>query len=256
MRQLVHVIGIAVLSLAALRAQAADHQVSVGGASVRFDPPDITINVGDTVTWVSTSAQAHNVHANDNSFRCAAGCDGNGGNGNPRIGPWSATVAFPHAGIYGYRCDPHANYGMLGVVRVVEGGGGGGTQHVPITSGFTGAWYDPAQSGHGIFIEVLPGNQMLAWWFTFNPDGTQQAWFGNVGAIDGDTATIDALQAEGGRWIPNFDPANVTQEPWGRLTFQFTDCNHGEVTFSTSGPYGNGHMDLVRITQPAGLECH
>jgi hypothetical protein len=127
---------------------------------------------------------------------------------------------------------------------------------VPITSGFTGAWYDPEQSGHGIFIEVLPGNQMLAWWFTFNPDGTEQAWFGNVGAIDGDTAIVDALQAEGGRWIPNFNPANVTQAPWGRLTFQFTDCNHGEVTFSTPGPYGNGRMDLVRITQPAGLECH
>jgi len=257
MQKVVHGIGIAVLALAAIHVQAADHQVSVGGASVRFDPADITINVGDTVTWVSSSAQSHNVHANDDSFRCAAGCDGQGGNGNPRIGPWSATVAFPHAGVYGYRCDPHANYGMVGVVRVVEGGGGGGTPaHVPITSGFTGAWYDPEQSGHGIFIEVLPGNQMLAWWFTFNPEGTQQAWFGNVGAIDGDTATIDALQALGGRWIPNFDPANVTQQAWGRLTFQFTDCNHGEVTFSTPGTYGNGHMDLVRITQPAGLECH
>jgi len=257
MQKVVHGIGIAVLALAAIHVQAADHQVSVGGASVRFDPADITINVGDTVTWVSSSAQSHNVHANDDSFRCAAGCDGQGGSGNPRIGPWSATVAFPHAGVYGYRCDPHANYGMVGVVRVVEGGGGGGTPaHVPITSGFTGAWYDPEQSGHGIFIEVLPGNQMLAWWFTFNPEGTQQAWFGNVGAIDGDTATIDALQALGGRWIPNFDPANVTQQAWGRLTFQFTDCNHGEVTFSTPGAYGNGHMDLVRITQPAGLECH
>jgi len=257
MQKVVHGIGIAVLALAAIHVQAADHQVSVGGASVRFDPADITINVGDTVTWVSSSAQSHNVHANDDSFRCAAGCDGQGGSGNPRIGPWSATVAFPHAGVYGYRCDPHANYGMVGVVRVVEGGGGGGTPaHVPITSGFTGAWYDPEQSGHGIFIEVLPGNQMLAWWFTFNPEGTQQAWFGNVGAIDGDTATIDALQALGGRWIPNFDPANVTQQAWGRLTFQFTDCNHGEVTFSTPGTYGNGHMDLVRITQPAGLECH
>jgi len=257
MRHVIQGIGVAVLALAAIGAQAADHRVSVGGASVRFDPPDITINVGDTVTWVSESAQPHNVHANDGSFRCAAGCDGQGGDGAPHTGPWTSTVTFTHAGIVGYVCDPHASYGMRGVVRVVEGGGGGGgPAHVPITSGFTGAWYDPEQSGHGIFIEVLPGNQMLAWWFTFNPDGTQQAWFGNVGAINGDTATIGALQAEGGRWIPNFDPGNVTQQPWGTLTFQFTDCNHGEVTFASSGPYGNGHMDLTRITQPAGLECH
>ena len=76
MRHLVHGIGIAVLSPAAIHSQAADHRVNAGGASVRFDPADITINVCDTVTWVSSSAQAHNVHANDDSFRCAAGCDG------------------------------------------------------------------------------------------------------------------------------------------------------------------------------------
>jgi len=259
MRHVIYGIWVAVLSLAAISSQAADHRVSVGGASVRFDPQDITIAPGDTVTWVSSSAQAHNVHANDNSFRCAAGCDGDGhgGNGAPRTGPWSATVAFPRAGIYGYRCDPHANYGMVGVVRVVEGGGGGGDPaHVAITSGFTGAWYDPGQSGHGLFLEVLPNNQILVWWFTFNPDGTQQAWFGNVGAINGDTATVAAVQTQGGRWIPNFDPSNVTQPAWGTLTLQFTDCNHGEVNFTSSVPgYGSGHMDLTRLTQPAGLEC-
>ncbi|HSS07991.1 MAG TPA: plastocyanin/azurin family copper-binding protein, partial [Rhodanobacteraceae bacterium] len=142
MRAVVYGIGVAVLLLVAIRSQAADHQVNVGGTSVRFDPQDITINVGDTVTWVSSSAQPHNVHANDNSFRCAAGCDGDGhgGDGGPRIGPWSATVAFPHAGTFGYQCDPHAAYGMVGAVHVVEGGGG--SSFVPITHGFTGAWYD------------------------------------------------------------------------------------------------------------------
>ena len=257
MRHALYGIAIAALSLAAIHARAADHRVDVGGTSVRFDPQDITINVGDTVTWVSVSPQPHNVHANDGSFRCAVGCDGDGhgGNGGPRIGPWSATVAFPHAGVFGYRCDPHAAYGMVGVVRVVDGGGGG-TTNVPITSGFTGAWYDPTQSGHGILIEVLPENRLLAWWFTFNPDGTQQTWFGNVGAIDGDTATIEALQTEGGRWIPNFDPAHVTQPAWGRLVFTFTDCNHGRVDFTSSvAGYGEGHMDLTRLTQPAGLSC-
>ena len=139
MHPFVQIVGIAVLSLAAICAEAADHRVSVGGAAVRFDPPDITINVGDTVTWISESAQPHNVHANDDSFRCAGGCDGDGqgGSGVPRSGPWSSTVAFSHEGVYGYRCDPHAAYGMVGVVRVVAGGGGGGgPAHVPITSGW------------------------------------------------------------------------------------------------------------------------
>jgi plastocyanin len=258
MRYIVFGIGFAVLSLAAFGAKATDYQVHVGGASVRFEPQEITIGVGDTVTWISSSAQPHNVHANDNSFRCAMGCDGAGGDGSPRTGPWSATVAFPHAGTYGYKCDPHAAYGMIGAVHVVEGGGGGGgSNFVPITPGFTGAWYDPQQSGHGLFVEVLPENRVLAWWFTFTPDGTQQAWFGNVGTISGDTATVDAVQTEGGRWIPNFDPANVTQPAWGTLTFHFTDCNHGEVLFSSTVPgWGSGRMDLTRLTQPAGLSCN
>src|ERR1700742_3143046 len=123
MRHVIYGIGFAVLFLAAVPAHATDHVVHVGGASVRFDPAELTIAPGDTVTWVSNSAQAHNVHANDDSFRCAAGCDGDGhgGSGVPRSGPWSATVAFPNVGIYGYRCDPHADYGMRGVVTVVEG---------------------------------------------------------------------------------------------------------------------------------------
>ena len=254
MRYLVQLLSIGWLLAAAGGAAATAYQVNLGGGSDTFRPNDITVRVGDTVTFHNFGGQ-HNVRANDNSFRFAVGCDGSGGSGEPNGTQWSDTIAFDRAGDVAYHCDPHAAMGMAGIVRVVDGGGGG-AGNVPITAGFTGAWYDPAQSGHGIFIEVLPGNQMLAWWFTFNPDGTQQSWFGNVGAIDGDTATVDALQAQGGRWIPNFDPANVTQPAWGRLVFTFTDCNHGRVDFtSTAAGYGQGHMDLTRITEPAGLSC-
>lgn len=259
MRAVIQGIAFAILFLAAIEARAADHEVRVGFNSISFDPQLATINVGDTVTFVSESSMIHNVHANDDSFRCADGCDndGHGGDGGPRAGPWRATVHFDHAGTFGYRCDPHAQYGMVGAVQVVDdGGGGSGDTFVPITSGFTGAWYDPQQSGHGLLLEVLDGNRILAWWFTFNPEGTGQAWFGNVGTIDGDTATVSALQTEGGRWIPNFDPSNVTQPTWGTLTFHFTDCSHGEVDFASTMPgYGSGHMDLVRLSQPAGVTC-
>src|SRR3954469_15367661 len=202
MRQAIYGFGFAALSLAAIDARAADHVVLVGPTTITSEPQVVTINVGDTVTFRSQSAVSHNVHANDDSFRCANGCDGEGGSGTAQAGPWQSTVRFDHAGYFGYRCDPHAQFGMVGAVHVVEGGGGGEPAHVPITSGFTGAWYDPAQAGHGLFLEVLHGHQLLAWWFTFTPDGTQQAWFGNIGPIDGDTATIDALQTQGGRWIP------------------------------------------------------
>lgn len=257
------------LLLASTSTWATDHAVTVGGTYggggynyplLMFTPSTLTINPGDTVTFTSAGGAPHNVDADAGqsiSFRCANGCDGAGGNGDPSANNWTSTVTFgaDTAGhTITYHCDIHGSMGMTGSITVNAAGGGGG--HVAITSGFTGAWYDPQQSGHGIFIEVLPNNQILAWWFTFNPDGTQQAWFGNVGSINGDTATVAAVQTQGGRWIPNFDPSNVTQPAWGTLTFQFTDCNHGEVNFtSTVAGYGTGHMDLTRLTQPAGLSC-
>ena len=134
--------------------------------------------------------------------------------------------------------------------------GYGGAASPAIGPGITGAWFDPAQSGHGLFIEILNDNRFLAWWFAFNPAGTEQSWFGGVGTYSGNTATItDEYQTIGGRWIPNFDPSRIVNSAWGTLTITFTDCNHGRVDFNSVAGYGTGSMNLTRLTQPAGLSC-
>src|SRR5262249_25960230 len=106
---------------------AEDHLVTVGlgddtNPIYKFSPDDLTIHTGDTVTFRSTGGALgpHNVHADDDSFRCAIGCDGDGhnGNGNPHLF-WQVTLPFDHAGTVTYRCDPHAAMGMRGVIRVV-----------------------------------------------------------------------------------------------------------------------------------------
>jgi plastocyanin len=258
------------LLAAASHVFAADHRVTVGGTSdggyygggtaiLSFTPSTVTVQTGDTVTFVNAGGATHNVHADDDSFRCAAGCDGvAGGNGTPNASGWTSTITITQAAgtEIPFHCDVHQSMGMVGVIKVAAPAGG--TTNAAITSAFSGAWYDPNQSGHGILVEVLPNNQFLAFWFTFNPDGTQQSWFGNVGSIDPatNTASVAALQTQGGEWIPNFDPDNVTHPAWGTLTFSFSDCNHGRADFTSVMPgYGTGHMDLTRLTQPAGLSC-
>jgi hypothetical protein len=105
-------------------------------------------------------------------------------------------------------------------------------------------------------LEVLPGNRLLAMWFAFNPAGDQQSWFGGVGTYSGNTATITgATLPSGGRWIPNFNENTIVENPWGTLTFTFTDCNNGRVDFNSVFGYGSGSMNLTRLTLPAGLTC-
>src|SRR5439155_2302330 len=123
-----------------------------------------------------------------------------------------------------------------------------------IVPAFTGSWFDPAQNGHGLFVEVLADSKFLAAWFAFNPAGTQQSWFLGVGTYAGNTATVTSVyQPTGGRWIPNFDPDRIIDNVWGTLNLTFTDCNHGKVEFASTQGYGTGSMNLSRLTQPAGL---
>ena len=247
----------ALLLGASLPATAAFHDMGfgdscTGGAFLCFYPEQLTIDQGDTVTFFeyaeNTLWQArHNVVADDGSFRCARGCDGEGGDGTPVVRGlgfgFARTFSTPgrigiHDEVSGARAE------IIVLPRVFLG------------SGFSGAWYDPAQSGHGLFLEVLPGNQLLAAWLTFDADG-RQAWFVGTGTYSGYTAMLRSVDRPGGgRWIPNFDASRITHNAWGTLVFTFTDCNNGRVDFFSSDPgFGSGGMTLQRLTMPAGLTC-
>jgi plastocyanin len=104
-------------------ANAATFIVNVGGAKNGFNPQTVTIAVGDTVTFVNKGGD-HNVNADNGSFRCARGCDGDGmgGNGSPSTSNWVASITFGNAGNVGYFCETHGmpGAGMYGTV-VVQG---------------------------------------------------------------------------------------------------------------------------------------
>jgi plastocyanin len=95
--------------------------VNVGGAQNGFNPATLTIKPGDTVTFINKGGN-HNVVADDGSFRCARGCDGDGhgGNGAASHTNWIASVTFPKAGTIGYFCEIHGapGQGMFGTITV------------------------------------------------------------------------------------------------------------------------------------------
>ena len=127
-----------------------------------------------------------------------------------------------------------------------------------IQAGITGNWYDPSESGHGFSLEVLPGGVLLAEWFVYAPQGGRD-WIIGTGLILGDTAVVSAYQTggSGGRFPPAFDPAQVQNEPWGTITFTFTDCRNGTASWApTASGYSAGSIPITRLTMPDGLSCN
>lgn len=114
------------LSAAAFSAHAgASAVVNVGGSAGNvFSPQIVTVNVGDSVTFINKGG-FHNVVADDGSFHCARGCegDGHGGSGAASSSNWIATITVTQAGTIGYFCEIHGmpGSGMAGAI-IVQGG--------------------------------------------------------------------------------------------------------------------------------------
>ena len=95
-------------SLAA-SAYATEIQMGKDGMLV-FAPCELTVSVGDTVTFVNNELPPHNVMFTDHdelSHNDLAFSPGE-----------SFEVTFNEAGDYGFQCDPHAGAGMKGVIHV------------------------------------------------------------------------------------------------------------------------------------------
>ena len=127
-----------------------------------------------------------------------------------------------------------------------------------LTGGFTGNWYGGAsQSGNGFSIEILPNSILLAEWMVFAPSGGQ-AWIVGTGPIVGNSATVSGYQVVGPGAVfpPFYDNTYVQTQLWGSLTFTFSDCNNGQVSWAPiAAGYKAGSMLLQRLTTPAGLTC-
>ena len=151
--------------------------------------------------------------------------------------------------------------GSMNLTRLTQPAGVG-CDFTPTTSatgpmaGATGAWYNPAQVGQGLVLESLAGGQLLATWYTQGPSPAGgQSWLAGVGTITGNQATLQMLKLDGGRFIPNFNPASIVRRALGSITITLSTCSSGQVSWVFGEGYGSGNMPLQRITMPVGVMC-
>jgi plastocyanin len=122
--------------------------------SAYFSPKNVTIHVGDSITFTNASATSaypglHNVHADDESFLCSDSCSA------PHNGPsddaWSFTITFNQAKTFNYHCDHHGNYnlvGMSGTITVLANGS-------PGSLAFSTASYSASSTAASASVSVL-----------------------------------------------------------------------------------------------------
>ena len=92
------------------KAYAAEIQMGSGGMLV-FEPCELTIAVGDTVTFVNNELPPHNVMF-DEPYTQMSHSDLAFASGE------KFDLTFEQAGDYYFQCDPHAGAGMKGVIHV------------------------------------------------------------------------------------------------------------------------------------------
>ncbi|MBS0556004.1 MAG: S8 family serine peptidase [Proteobacteria bacterium] len=97
-----------------------------------------------------------------------------------------------------------------------------------------GAYYNPARSGHGIFISQVAGQQVV-YWYTYLEDGTP-TWY----AAQGDAPTSDAVAWSAPLFSVNWDGAQVNSySVLGDMILTPIDANDLEFSWHLHGNAGS-----------------
>lgn len=95
-----------------------NHIVEVAPLGFTYEPQDLNVNVGDTVTWVWAGGGTHDVVSDDGAFQSALAS-----------APNTFSVTFDSiflaanpvtSDFYAYHCTPHQAFGMVGSIQVMD----------------------------------------------------------------------------------------------------------------------------------------
>lgn len=127
-----------------------------------------------------------------------------------------------------------------------------------LNSCHSGSWYNPDQSGHGFFINVIENQgeeQMTLAWYHYL-DGKQK-WLVAQGPVLGTTALLSAQSASGSQFPPDFESTDVVYNEWGQITFTLLSNTEAKITWSgTTADFPSGELLVEKLTQLDRYHCN
>jgi beta-glucanase (GH16 family) len=136
-----------------------------------------------------------------------------------------------------------------------------------INPGLNDAWFNPATSGQGFLLTVLPDtNLMFLAWFTYDTERPPEdveailgepghRWLTAQGPFDGNTANLTIFSTEGGV-IDAADPPAVTDpEGMGTMTVEFADCYDGLITYDIPSLGLAAEVPIQRVVNDNAALC-
>ncbi|CAK0732116.1 hypothetical protein CVIRNUC_000087 [Coccomyxa viridis] len=110
-------VGVASLGLA-LSANAASVKLGAAGGALVFEPAEVTIKSGETVTWTNNIGFPHNVVFDEDGIPAGASADKLSHEDYLNSPGETVSSTFDKPGEYSYYCEPHQGAGMAGKIIV------------------------------------------------------------------------------------------------------------------------------------------
>jgi hypothetical protein len=122
----------------------------------------------------------------------------------------------------------------------------------------SGSYFDPEQSGHGFVAQVVNlggvDNLILAWYVYL--DG-EQVWMLGIAPLIDNQAEVTLQIYSGADFPPDFDSGSVLQPVWGTVSIEFTGPDTASASWTSDFEgYGDGSIELVRLTKLEGHQCN
>jgi len=124
--------------------------------------------------------------------------------------------------------------------------------------GLGGNWTVVGRSAEGFMIDVTDQDQLVAIWFTYDSDGTQQWLVGSTGEFPDNDIGFDLFKTDGPTFAQirqaGFDNGLINLDVWGRMYIRFDSCDSATVTFE-SPEFGSGQFSLERVYETESNYC-